>query len=156
MIAALAPKADPGWSYSLQLPNNLRCAGVARVALRAMLAAHGRPELTEVAELLASELVGNALEYSDGVVTLRVHWREETLRLAVFDDSAEPPVYEAVDPAESERGRGMHLVRELAEDWGYYLVGEEILGVSGKLVWCDIGTETSTGTDAGTGATRRW
>lgn len=138
MIAALVPEADSSWSYSLQLPNDLRGAGVARVTLRAVLEAHGREKLTDVAELLASELVGNALEYSDGVVTLRVHWREECLRLAVFDNSAEPPVYEVVDPAESETGRGIHLVRELAEDWGYYLVGEEILGVAGKLVWCDI------------------
>ncbi|MEU3459955.1 ATP-binding protein [Streptomyces sp. NPDC006733] len=153
MVTALAPETDTGWSYSLQLPNDLRSARVARGTLRAVLRAHHLDGLVEVSELLVSELVGNALEYSDGVVTLRVHWREETLRLGVVDNSAEPPAPSAVDPAESEGGRGLLLVRELAEDWGYYLVGEEILGVAGKLVWCDIVASTGSGT--GTDAFRR-
>ncbi|MDF9813292.1 ATP-binding protein [Streptomyces sp. SPB162] len=149
MATALAPETDAGLSYSLQLPNDPRSARVARVTLRAVLRAHRREGLADVAELLASELVGNALRYSDGVVTLRVHWREATLRLAVLDNSAAPPVCEAVEAAEAESGRGLALVRELAEDWGYYLVGEEILGVAGKLVWCDIATVAGDRTDPG-------
>ncbi|MCZ4126002.1 ATP-binding protein [Streptomyces sp. H39-S7] len=144
MVTALAPETDTGWSYSLQLPNDLRSARVARGTLRAVLRAHHLDELAEVSELLVSELVGNALEYSDGVVTLRVHWREATLRLAVFDNAPAPPVPGNGDPAEAESGRGLLLVRELAEDWGYYLVGEEVLGVAGKLVWCDIGSGART------------
>lgn len=49
-------------------------------------------------------------------------------------------------PAEFEGERGMFVVRELAEGWGCYLVGEEILDTTGELAWPDA--RPATGTDA--------
>ena len=56
----VASTVSPPWTYTLQLPQDPRAPGVARVTLRNVLRVHGMPELTEVAELLASELVTNA------------------------------------------------------------------------------------------------
>lgn len=83
---------------------------------------------TEVALLLASELVANSLEHSGsavagGVVTVTVAAGEKVVRVEVTDTSGDgvpvlPPVSGAAD-AEAEGGRGMLLVDTLSARWGY-------------------------------------
>jgi anti-sigma regulatory factor (Ser/Thr protein kinase) len=90
-----------------------------------------------VAELIASELVGNSLQYSDGPVQLWMRREAEGIRIAVTDHSPEKPEFADLGE-ESEGGRGLYLVSSLAADWGYHLVGEELLGIAGKLVWADL------------------
>ncbi|MCM2420979.1 ATP-binding protein [Streptomyces sp. RKAG293] len=131
------PHPDAPWDYWLQIPHDLRGAGVARGTLRSVLDAHELIPLLDTSALLTSELVANALEYSDGPVSLRLHWRAERLRLAVWDNNPKPPDCLSVRE-DSERGRGLYLVELLSEEWGYYLTGEEHFGLSGKLVWCDV------------------
>ncbi|MEN8651028.1 ATP-binding protein [Streptomyces sp. 21So2-11] len=128
------------WEYSIQIPHDPLGVGVARGALRLMLRAHGLDELLMTAELLASELVTNAHEHSTGPASLRVKWAHKTLRLTVWDTNPEPPrPVEAVgDGADSESGRGLWIVHELADRWGHYSLREGLLGAGGKLVWCEI------------------
>lgn len=129
--------ADDPWGYCLQIPPDPRGAAVARTTLRAVLAEHDLTVLADVAVLLASELVGNALAYSDGAVSMRLGWWGPRLRLGVRDNCPTPPTCR--DPAQdSEGGRGLYLVNHLATKWGYHLIGEEPFGIAGKIVWCDV------------------
>lgn len=77
---------SPPWAYTLQLPHDPRAPGIARSTLRAVLRAHRMAELTDTAELLASELVTNAHRYSQGPCDLRLRAPEpHRLRLGVWD-----------------------------------------------------------------------
>lgn len=139
-----SPRTAPGegggdavWDYSLQIPHDLRGAGIARCTLRAVLTAYGLAPMIEVAQLVAAELVANALEHSTGPVSLRLHWQGRKLRLGVWDTSPDKPEFLTVTD-EAERGRGMWLITGLAAAWGCYLLGEEPFGLTGKFVWADI------------------
>ncbi|MCZ4125488.1 ATP-binding protein [Streptomyces sp. H39-S7] len=133
-------EADDVWDYSLQIPHDLRGAGIARCTLRAVLKAYGLAPMIDVAQLVATELVANALEHSRGPVSLRLHWRQRKLRLGVWDSSPEKPEFLTVTN-EAEGGRGMWLITGLAAAWGFHLIGEEPFGLTGKLVWADIAPE---------------
>lgn len=106
------------------------------------------PETIEIAELLISELVTNAVkfagaplerpEYSDleGVERISVILRYLTgqLIIEISDPDPRPPVFtEAADDAES--GRGLMLVQALSKEWDYYLPPS-----GGKVVYCVLGT----------------
>ncbi|MEU3465190.1 ATP-binding protein [Streptomyces sp. NPDC006733] len=140
MSAKVEP--DDAWDYSLQIPPDLRGAGIARCTLRAVLTAYGLAPIIDVAQLVAAELVANALEHSSGPVSMRLHWGGRRLRLGVWDTSPEKPEFLTVTD-EAEHGRGMWLVTGLAAAWGFHLVAEEPFGLTGKLVWADIAAEPS-------------
>lgn len=103
-----------------------------RHALRAMLGGWGGPGATDVAELLTSELVTNALVHTDhgAVVTATVD--TEQLRVEVRDfvpGLTRPRVPHADD---GTHGRGLVLVQELADSWGVQNHG------AGKVVWFEL------------------
>ncbi|MCX4584366.1 ATP-binding protein [Streptomyces sp. NBC_01481] len=134
---------SPPWAYTLQLPHDPRAPGIARSTLRAVLRAHRMTELTETAELLASELVTNAHQYSREPCGLRLRAPEpHRLRLGVWDANPEipPPFKGALSPpgAEAERGRGLHLVQLCADTWGAHP-----LKFGGKLLWVECRGEES-------------
>jgi serine/threonine-protein kinase RsbW len=87
------------------------------------------PEVVATAQLLTSELFTNALEHSDGSITLTVT-HNGVLRVEVTDDSELPPVVRNVD-LEDEHGRGMLLVASLAKAWG----AGRSPRTRGKYVW---------------------
>jgi anti-sigma regulatory factor (Ser/Thr protein kinase) len=80
----------------------------------------------DVAVLLTSELVSNAVKHgrpaAGAFVLLAVACETAGLRVEVHDGSPDPPVpgqrYEV--GAEAETGRGLLLVTSLSADWGYY------------------------------------
>ncbi|WP_455360600.1 ATP-binding protein [Streptomyces sp. SYSU K21746] len=135
---------SPPWAYTLQLPHDPRAPGIARSTLRAVLRTHGMAELTDTAELLASELVTNAHRYSDGPYMLRLRAMERRrLRVSVWDTNPHIPApfgdgIPAGPPAGlAERGRGLHLVRQCADNWGAYRLGDPASGRAGKLLWVE-------------------
>src|SRR5690606_13645743 len=80
------------WEYSLPLPNDVRAVTVSRRTLRLMLTMHGLIGLVDVAELLATELVSNAVRHTKGPAALRVHWSPPgTLRIGAWDADPRPP-----------------------------------------------------------------
>ena len=87
-------------------------------------------ELSSVAELLASELVTNAVVHGAGDILLRLAVADHTVRVEVADDSPHGP---EPQPADTERlsGRGLWIVEELAAAWG---VTPSTTG-PGKAVW---------------------
>jgi hypothetical protein len=74
----------------------------------------------DVAVLLTSELVTNAITYVPGeAIMLAVTCSSGELRVDVHDTSGLlPVVVEAA--ADSETGRGLMLVATLATEWGFY------------------------------------
>ncbi|WP_406501275.1 ATP-binding protein [Streptomyces sp. NBC_01590] len=134
---------SPPWTYTLQLPQDPRAPGVARATLRNVLRVHGMRELTETAELLASELVTNAYLYSSGPYSLRLRDAGRSrVRMSVWDTDPHIPApfrWGAQAPEElAERGRGLYLVTLCAECWGAYSVRAGGLpGQGGKLLWVE-------------------
>ncbi|MGW8395513.1 ATP-binding protein [Streptomyces lydicus] len=113
---------------------DLRAVGEVRRELRQLLSRWSAPvdgELAEVATLLTSELVTNALVHAEGgaMVTARVGDR---LRVEVRDcDGGRPEVQAPTTDGTS--GRGLMLVRALADAWGIRTDG------FGKCVWFELG-----------------
>ena len=81
----------------------------------------GHPRLDDI-ELCTSELVTNSVLHSDsgrgGHVTIVAAGDERTVQISVIDDGGGvvPPC--APRDLESENGRGLVIVRELADEWG--------------------------------------
>ena len=85
-------------------------------------------DVIEHVSLVASELVTNAVVHAASSVRVTLEKWQNSLRLIVEDASnAEPVVKEQDD--ESEGGRGLHIVDQLSQDWGFEKTDE------GKKVW---------------------
>ncbi len=125
------------WEYWLHIPNDPRAVTVSRHTLRLILTAHDLPHLTDTAELLATELVANAVRHTKGPAALRVLWADGVLRIGAWDASPEPP--DPPDPAvdtDREEGRGFTLIRACSDLWGWQPLARH--GSRGKYVWCDL------------------
>ncbi|WP_412080368.1 ATP-binding protein [Streptomyces sp. SCL15-6] len=112
---------------------DLRAVPEARRALRELLRHWGRPERSEIAELLTSELVTNALVHTDDDAELTATVSERGLRVEVRDRVARLPRQRAAEPDESTHGRGLVLVQSLADAWG--VRSHDV----GKSVWFELG-----------------
>ncbi|WP_237536562.1 SpoIIE family protein phosphatase [Streptomyces sp. SID5785] len=115
-------------------PGDPEALSAARHMIRAAVRAWGARDRADEIELVADELVTNALMHTDGpaVVTLRVlSGPDRRLRVDVEDtSSALPRRREAGDDGVS--GRGLLLVDRLADVWGVEARG------GGKCVWCEF------------------
>ncbi|MFE6299196.1 ATP-binding protein, partial [Streptomyces sp. NPDC057866] len=103
-----------------------------RHALRELLGGWGGPGAGDVAELLTSELVTNALVHTAHGAIVSAEVDPDRLRVEVRDYEpglAAPPVPPADD---GTHGRGLLLVRELADSWG--VAARD----SGKVVWFEL------------------
>jgi anti-sigma regulatory factor (Ser/Thr protein kinase) len=105
---------------------------------RAALREWGMHALADLAELVVSELVTNALRH--GLPSARRPGAERPIRLRllaqspfvmcmVTDPGADIPVLRESGPA-SECGRGLHVVESCCVRWGWHLLDE-----GGKVVW---------------------
>ena len=129
------------WEYSLHIPYDARAIGVARSTLHAVLARHGLAGLIDRALLLASELLTNAYLHARGPASLRLRWQRGVLRLGVWDTDPTPPAPAPAKAMAAEGGRGLLLVCTCADDWGWFLLGDDVFGARGKYVWCDLATK---------------
>ncbi len=95
-------------------------AAEARRQVRAAICAWDIPVDPDVAVLLTSELVTNAIRReAGGTVTLAVSCPRDQLRVDVHDTSRFWPVLQDA-PADAETGRGLMLVASLSAEWGFY------------------------------------
>ena len=104
----------------VRLATGPAAAGEARSQVRAAICTWDVPVDPDVAVLLTSELVTNAIMHeASGTVTLAISCSSDQLRVEVHDTSCSMPVL--VDaPADAETGRGLMLVGALSDGWGSY------------------------------------
>ncbi|MFF4230685.1 ATP-binding protein [Streptomyces sp. NPDC001820] len=124
---------DPG----RRLLRRLGCADLTAVpevrrALRELLRDWGTKDTVEVAELLAGELVTNALVHTDHGAVVTAGVDASTLRVEVRDFMAGLPVPPARAAHLDTHGRGLLLVQSLADAWGVRTHGV------GKVVWFEL------------------
>jgi anti-sigma regulatory factor (Ser/Thr protein kinase) len=103
-----------------------------RRALREFLRHWGRSGRSEVAELLTSELVTNALVHTDHDAVLTATVGPRGLRVEVRDFVARRPRLRVPNADDGTHGRGLVLVRSLADAWGVRAHGV------GKAVWFEL------------------
>ncbi|CAA9363897.1 MAG: hypothetical protein AVDCRST_MAG47-404 [uncultured Nocardioidaceae bacterium] len=92
-------------------------------------------DLIEVAALLLSELVTNAIRHGKGAVRLVVKKLPSRLCVEVTDDGPGLPAARA-PRNDHAGGRGLMLVERLANDWGV----TPLANGSGKTVWFTLRT----------------
>ena len=114
---------------SWTLPADPAAVRRARGLVRTRLEEWGLEELQYTTELLASELITNALRYAPGPIELRL-LLERTLVCEVLDRSAALPRLRRAED-DDENGRGLLVVSQLAHRWGTRRTA------AGKVVWCE-------------------
>ncbi|MFI2199658.1 SpoIIE family protein phosphatase [Streptomyces sp. NPDC020192] len=122
---ALGPDRVAQWD----LPSDPAVVSSSRQTVTRRLAEWGLDELAFTTELVASELVTNAIRHATGPVQLRL-LRERGLICEVFDGSATSPRLRRAR-TEDEGGRGLFLVAQLTERWGTRYTPD------GKIIWAE-------------------
>jgi serine phosphatase RsbU (regulator of sigma subunit)/anti-sigma regulatory factor (Ser/Thr protein kinase) len=90
-----------------------------------------RLDLTDDAELVASELATNAVLHGDGIVRVAVDPSDDGVRVEVEDRTRVAPVL-ALATSDAMTGRGLRLVAAMATRWGVEPSDD------GKVVWAEL------------------
>ncbi|MEU3420619.1 ATP-binding protein [Streptomyces murinus] len=126
--------AEANW----RLPLSPRSAGRARALLRTQLTEWKvDTEVADVAELLLSELMSNAIQHArtplGRQIGVRVARYDGRLRVEVADANLVEPRPRTAT-ADDEHGRGLAIVTALADRWGCC---PRLHGI-GKAVWAEL------------------
>jgi anti-sigma regulatory factor (Ser/Thr protein kinase) len=116
---------------TLDLPPEPASATVARQVTRRQLGVACPSEAVEVAALLVTELVSNAVLHARTAIVLAIECTPGRVFIRVADKSAALPRHRSYGSTAST-GRGIALVDELATAWGVER------SPHGKEVWCEI------------------
>jgi anti-sigma regulatory factor (Ser/Thr protein kinase) len=127
-----ADEPDPHPPAELSLPLDPGSAAAARAFVAQTLQARGLARHCDIAVLLASELVTNALRHARTDVRVRVATMRDRVRVEVVDGSGQVPLPRHAIPDQDESGRGMLLVAGLSDRWGTEP------GFGGKYVWFEL------------------
>jgi len=116
----------------------------ARDIVRAACQLWGTPAIGPNVELVASELVTNAVLYSGTAGALELINADDFLRLRVSDGSGDPPEsypggMPPGGPAPLDHGRGLPLVSLLSAAWGYQID----VGGKSKAVWATFSRDSA-------------
>jgi anti-sigma regulatory factor (Ser/Thr protein kinase) len=133
----------PAWPHQTHLELAALSSAVpcARGHVQAVAMEWGLTHLADTAELLASEIVTNAVQASGQlkiadppVVRVTVTADRESVLIRVWDGSDGMPVRQQAGPSD-DGGRGLTIIDALSTDWGAYREAD------GKVVWALIGPE---------------
>lgn len=102
--------------------------GVARKLVRHTLGLAGRDDLLDVAELLVSEVVTNALLHAGTPIDVSLSMLDKGLLVQIGDGSPHLPVRRAY-ASTAGTGRGLMLLEQMVEYWGV------VPNAAGKTVW---------------------
>lgn len=131
LLEALGRAREPS-SAVLDLPQDLRSVRQARRFVRIVLNEWQLLDLSDVAQLVVSELVTNAITHAASSCQLRLAMNGSRVRVEVHDDGMGTP--DPQPPSEDgEHGRGMHLIAACTAAWGI-----ELLPGAGKVVWAEL------------------
>ncbi|WIM99923.1 GAF domain-containing protein [Actinoplanes oblitus] len=121
-------------------PRQPRDAGVsaegrawARQTLPALLNREPSPELADDVDLVFTELISNAVRHGGGLREAQLADLGRHLRLVAVDNDPRRPAIRT-RRADQPHGRGMHLIKAIADRWGTYRHHAEV----GKRVWADL------------------
>lgn len=119
----------PRRSRQLPLSSDIDCGRRARRGVEEICGEWGISEITASAKQVACELAENALRHARSEEWLRLELRGGVFSIAVADSDPSPP---RLRPPHERRdgGRGLVLVAELSEAWGYVPRAQ-----GGKVVW---------------------
>lgn len=125
----------PGITRSVRRAD-LKAVGEVRRALRELMRHRCRVDAAEVAELLVTELVTNALVHTDQGAEVSVTLARARLRVEVRDYAARKPRPHVPSADDGTHGRGLVLVQSLADAWGVDALTPALGG--GKVVWFEL------------------
>ena len=125
---------------TIELPPEPTSPGAARRFVTDDLAGHdGAP--TDVAALLVSELVTNAVVHARTPIVVTVTATNGLVRVGVRDGSPTLPALRRFD-RDAAAGRGLQLVERLASRWGIDV------NDASKTVWFEVPLAPASGTNA--------
>lgn len=127
---------------------DLRAVGEVRRALRELMRHRCRTDAADVAELLITELVTNALVHTDQGAEVSASLGGSRLRVEVRDYAARRPRPHVPFADDGTHGRGLALVQALADAWGV----DGSAGGGGKVVWFELHATRTPGYEAAYGA----
>ncbi|MBL7622784.1 MULTISPECIES: ATP-binding protein [unclassified Frankia] len=140
------PQAAPHVAV-FRFPADPAACPLARHFVRGVLGEWRLAQAADVAELLTSELVGNAIDACAGAERLdgglvgcvEVGVTADRGRLLIEVADADPRPPRPRDPSpDDESGRGLMLVEGLAERWGHHVATTNGGRPHGKVVWFEI------------------
>jgi len=108
-------------------------AAEARSVVRRALSSWGLSSIEEVACLLVSELVANLVLHAASPGELTLWRRGDLVHVGVSDHDPRPP-RRLHRPRLAGSGRGLALVEDLADTWGYEASRDGV----GKTVWFEL------------------
>ncbi|MFZ3473680.1 ATP-binding protein [Streptomyces sp. 4.24] len=123
----------PGITRSVRRAD-LKAVGEVRRALRELMRHRCRAEAADVAELLITELVTNALVHTDQGAEISATIAKDRLRVEVRDYAARRPRPHVPSADDGTHGRGLALVQALADAWGV----DALARGGGKVVWFEL------------------
>jgi len=129
-VAAAALRAPPRASRRIE-PTDA-APGEAREVVRELSAAHGVNGEPAAAELVASELVTNAVMHAGTPIDFTVRLLDGCVHIAVRDENPNPARITGYVSDSDEHGRGLLVVDALATSWGTVFPG------IGKIVWAAV------------------
>jgi anti-sigma regulatory factor (Ser/Thr protein kinase) len=117
---------------SANFPATPSSVAAARRLVLDAVSAFGLGDLDDRAELLASELVTNAVRHAHGPVRVRAsHRRARTITVTVCDEASALPTLEHRERSD-DRGRGLQIVDAISDRWGVET------RENGKCVWFEL------------------
>jgi serine phosphatase RsbU (regulator of sigma subunit)/anti-sigma regulatory factor (Ser/Thr protein kinase)/putative methionine-R-sulfoxide reductase with GAF domain len=135
IVVVRVPHATPRSHLSSPLPVDTSAPGRARRFVIDALEAAGADDVVEIAALLTSEVVTNAVIHGRGPVVINLELEPvldgHRIRVTVTDSNPTPPQRLELG-LEATSGRGVHLLDELAQEWG--VERRE----TGKSVWFEL------------------
>jgi anti-sigma regulatory factor (Ser/Thr protein kinase)/anti-anti-sigma regulatory factor len=114
------------------LPATQEAGRPARALVREACLRWGLEPLVPRAEVVATELVANAVRHAGGDVRIAVSRLDRHLHIAVADGSPEPPRRRGPEPEPALGGRGLLVVDAYASSWGCTPAAR------GKVVWATL------------------
>lgn len=90
------------------------------------------PDAVDTLELLAGEVIANAVVHTGSGCHVTVSWNGTCLRVEVKDPGPDLVLRPTAVTTDAECGRGLQLVECLAERWG------SLPTLTGKAVWFEI------------------
>jgi anti-sigma regulatory factor (Ser/Thr protein kinase) len=111
------------------LPGEPQAAGMARALVQETLSTWS---VAQDAALVTSELVTNAVEHGEGSVDLELAVDDHRVRISVTSGATAKEPRRATATSDDEGGRGLAIVEQLGEQWGWHRHGDRL------SVWADL------------------